>query len=672
MEQPGPIPRTPTRIPRPSFAASSPRAPSIRAVPYSHLDRVGATSKMAGNYSPSNWPFKNPTENRSMELPTSTTQRCNQGPFESNNNEKVERKNSKKVHFREMAENASEANPTEDVSRNGLSVAHTRGVSFDSVQTQIYAPTQNGNRASSEQSRPASTRGTFLQSTPEIPARPITPTPYSVLRKVSEVSEPDNSVLEDSSGFSRSGNKRPLSSTSESQQFQRRTSQESAGHSAQNAGTPRSSLGDGGIHIVQDSIKSHSIPTQQDIEGRILSRLHPLHPRSRASVRSTEIHQQAPQPLAGPSSSIQAEHGGSDDGKSTENVPGGIVILRPAGAEDAEDVPVAPGNTSLHSQRPTTLQSEAPDIESLRLGPRLRHNRLPPSPSTAINAGRCVPSDTRRLWTTLGRSRKVIFVSAIFLELSILNEVASVTAVTANQIEHGHAAVGLVVWAIVSAVLVLTCAMLTTFLLIRHRKLNKDLVSGESWIEMQLRSRPLPPRPQTDQAEQTVEQHKQDSGVTEAWQKFTQDHEQLRRYVEFLESRIGVLEEGGPNQRQQQQGEGVSGIGVSIGLSRHATAPSFVHLTSAGFTTPKFNTTGGSLSRHLLLQPDDSVADRESWRGSGSDGDDTKTSILTDLCEAITVTEGYSPLSAQTPYSTNFTSWRTGVCIDKDDGSEGW
>lgn len=536
--------------------------------------------------------------------------------------------------------------------------------------------------------RPASTRGTFLQSTPEIPTRPITPTPYSVLRKVSEVSEPDNSVLEDSSGLGRSGKKRPLSSTSESQQFQRRTSQESA---AQDSATPSSSIVDGGIHIVEDSAAFHRTSNQQDTEGRILSRLHPLHPRSRASVRSTEVHQQAAQLLTGPSSSVQAEHGGSDGGKSTENVPGGIVILRPAGPEDSEDAPVAAGNTSLHSHRPTTLQSEAPDIESLRLGPRIRHNRLPPSPSTAINAGRSVPSDTRRLWTTLGRSRKVIFISAVFLELSILNEVASVTAVTANQIEHGRAAVGLVAWAIVSAVLVLTCAMLTTFLLIRHRKLNKDLVSGESWIEMHLRSRPLPPRPQAEQAEQAVEQRKQDNGVTEAWQKFTQDHEQLRRYVEFLESRIGVLEEGRPNQRQ---GEGASSLGVSIGLSRHATAPSLVHLTSAGktarnttpkgFTTPKFNTTGGSISRRLLLQPDDSVADRESWRGSGSDGDgsknnnrinssntchgnghsghstmpsaaipksDTKTSILTDLCEAVT--EGYSPLSAQTPFPSS-------------------
>lgn len=84
------------------------------------------------------------------ELPTSTTQHSNQDFSDSNNNDKIQRKNSKRVHFREMAENASEANPTADVSQKGLSVAHTRGVSFDSVQTQIYAPTQSGNRASSE------------------------------------------------------------------------------------------------------------------------------------------------------------------------------------------------------------------------------------------------------------------------------------------------------------------------------------------------------------------------------------------------------------------------------------------------------------------------------------------------------------------------------------------
>jgi hypothetical protein len=274
----------------------------------------------------------------------------------------------------------------------------------------------------------------------------------------------------------------------------------------------------------------------------------------------------------------------------------------------------------------------------------------------ATNAGRSVPKSTKKLWSALSRSRKMMFASAVLLELSILNVVASVTAVTASHIEHGYAGTGVVAWAVVSGVFVLTFGALLGVTFLQYRKMNKDLVSGENWIEMHLRSRPLPPRPQS-------EDRKQDNGETEAWQKFVQDHTQLRRYVEFLESRIGVLEEGRPNIGKQNDGPDTDMAGVASGPTYGAMDNAISQSSSTnadvggggGDNTPKAKklNVGGSLSRRQLLQSEDSVTEPESWQGSDGNAtipqSDTKASILTELCEAVT--EGYSPLSGALPGS---------------------
>jgi hypothetical protein len=209
----------------------------------------------------------------------------------------------------------------------------------------------------------------------------------------------------------------------------------------------------------------------------------------------------------------------------------------------------------------------------------------------------------------------MMLASAILLELSIINVVSSTTAVIASYIEHGYAGIGLVAWAAVSGVLVLTFGGLLGVTFLQYRKMNKELVSGENWIEMHLRSRPLPPRPQSEDDKQ------QDNGATEAWQKFVQDHEQLRRYVEFLESRIGVLEEGRPNAGQCNDGPdtGATRAGnnavSSVNMESSTGQARNMDTGDAGDDTPKAKklNVGGSLSRRQLLQPEDSVTEPESW-----------------------------------------------------------
>jgi hypothetical protein len=75
--------------------------------------------------------------------------------------------------------------------------------------------------------------------------------------------------------------------------------------------------------------------------------------------------------------------------------------------------------------------------------------------------------------------------------------------------------------------------------------------------------------------------------------------------------------------------------------------------SDAGDNTPKAKklNASSSMSHRQLLQPEPSLAGSETWQGSDKSGriprSDTKASILTELCEAVT--EGYSPLSEQMP-----------------------
>jgi hypothetical protein len=484
------------------------------------------------------------------------------------------------------------------------------------------------NGFAAEHSRPNSGKGPFFEPAEEIPERPMTPNPYSVLRKVSEVSEPDSD--------------NDLS-PKDDQQLSPELQHQETTHRLSTINTPQGPATHGRRSLnhmsakptANDSDMAHSTPILRDEAGRVISRVHPL---SRASVLDSEL-QHSPYTVA--SSSVQADYGGSEAGAAA-NAPEGIVVLNsPDATEIAPKAGLPMRNFSLHSRRATTIQSEIPDLASLRLGPRIRHNRLPKSPSTAVNAGLGVPKSTKKLWTSLGRSRKMMIISAILLQLVILNLVASVTAVVVSHIEQGSAGTGLVAWAAVSGVFVLTLAGLLAITFLQYRKMSENLVSDENWIEMHLRSRPLPPRPKSE------ERKKEDDGATEAWQKFAQDHTQLRRYVEFLETRVGVLEEG----RTDMSGANnttPSNIANGIGQTGGGNVDS-----DAGDNTPKAKklNASSSMSHRQLLQPEPSLAGSESWQGSDNSGriprSDTKASILTELCEAVT--EGYSPLSEQMP-----------------------
>lgn len=455
----------------------------------------------------------------------------------------------------------------------------------------------------------------------------MTPNPYSVLRKVSEVFEPDS----DDAASTKNGQQPGLE-----MQHQETTHHPSTANTPQGSATHRRSLNDTSVkRNTNGSVVAHSTPILRDEAGRVVSKVHPL---SRGSVLDSEP-QNSPYTVA--SSSVQADYGGSEAGPAA-CAPEGIFTLNLSDiAETAPKASLPMRNFSLHSRRATTIQSEIPDLSSLRLGPRIRHNRLPKSPSMAVNAGQSVPKSTKELWTSIGRSRKIMIASAILLGLAILNLVASVTAVVVSNIEQGSAGTGLVVWAALSGAFVLTLAGLLAITFLQYRKMNENLVSDENWIEMHLRSRPLPPRPQS------AERKQEDSGATEAWQKFAQDQAQLRRYVEFLEGRIGVLEEGQTDMTGANNNAPDS-IENDIGQASGGNAGS-----DAGDNTPKAKklNSGSIMSRRQLLQPEESLAGSESWQGSDTSGripkSDTKASILTELCEAVT--EGYSPLSEQMP-----------------------
>ncbi|SPQ26662.1 2d1b3f80-7407-4450-a725-beb46c7f2aba [Thermothielavioides terrestris] len=479
----------------------------------------------------------------------------------------------------------------------------------------MYAPGSGTSNVPNEHSRQGSAKGPFLEAPTDVHGRPSTPTPYSVLRKVSEYPQSENGLR-----------------AAKSQDSQEDLTAED-----------RSASDTGRSERWSGSVSAQATPVLRDEQGRVLSKIHPL---LRASGLNSETRH-TKDTAASSKCSTKAEYGGSDAGTGT-GTSQGIAISKPV-----EVTETAPGtgaastrDNSLYSRRPTTLQDDVPDLESIRRGPRVRHSRLPPSPSMAADAGWNVPRSTRELWGALDRLRRLMLISAILLELSILSLVSSVTAAVVEHAEQGHVGLGLVAWAAVSSVFVLILAGLLGIAFLRYRRMGKDLVSGENWIEMHLRSRPLPPRPQSEEREQ-------DSGATEAWQKFVQDHEQLRRYVELLESRIGVLEEGrlGANQRNngcsnsETAGAGSSAAG---NLENGKGQPG---IPTHGDNTPKAKKPGlmDSLSCRQLLQAGDEGAEPEPWLCNDRNGailkSDTKTSILTELCAAVT--EGYSPLSQQ-------------------------
>lgn len=333
----------------------------------------------------------------------------------------------------------------------------------------------------------------------------------------------------------------------------------------------------------------------------------------------------------------------------------GMVILKQAGETQAMPGTVATIRSNSVRFQGTAANGEVtvPDLESLRRGPRIRHSRLPQSPSMATNSAWQLPRGTKEMWGVINRLRNMVIISAVLLELSTLSLVSSVTAVATSELERGYPLTGLVAWAAVSGASVVVFGVVLGLAIFQYRKTGQNLVSGETWIEMHHRSRALPPRPNSEEREQ-------DAAATEAWKKFVQDHEQLRRYVEFLETRVGVLEERQPETRRHKDEPSADAIRATSDVAG-STENDTVRLCRGGHegTTPTAKDTnmGDSLSQRELLQPEGTAAESQCWR----DGErslavpksETRTSILTELCEAVT--EGYSPLSEHMPREPSHT-----------------
>ncbi|KAL2128108.1 hypothetical protein VTI74DRAFT_9645 [Chaetomium olivicolor] len=310
-----------------------------------------------------------------------------------------------------------------------------------------------------------------------------------------------------------------------------------------------------------------------------------------------------------------------------------------------------------------------PDISDIRRGPVLRINRLPPSQSAATAAGRGLPKETREMWAIIPRMRKILMVWFVFFEVSLLNAVSSITTVIVSSIERGSPSAGVTAWAVTSGVFVVTFGILLGVAYRQYRNVDSEIASSEEWIEMHLRCRPLPPRPAAE------EQDKSDTGAEDAWHKFSRDNQELRKYIEFVENRIAVLEEQ-KNNAEEATATNHSG---DPSLSGSTNTPIGQAVTKDSSSSDSDKTirpakklphkrSSVSLARQTLLQADNSANyggkpsssswsttqhnNHNSYKDCGTDGatlpkSSTETSILTELCEAVTATEGYSPLAEQ-------------------------
>lgn len=485
----------------------------------------------------------------------------------------------------------------------------------------------------------------------------MTPTPYSVLRKVSEAS----SRLEDGDSVVKFRDEERRVSGGLQQQ-----------HSARcpSPGSSNPQNEDNDLDMARGTGESSVAYTITVYRGDSMQRRPSAHPlfRSSDSDEKVELTCETGNDKTGYGNrytrcpdEIRESTGADADASIVTGKPQGITILQPADLA-RQTIPTAGApkhDDSIRSGRPTTVQDMSlPDLGSLRDGPRLRHSRLPPSPSTvAASRPWNLPRSMRELWGGVSRLRVIVVASAVLLELSLLSFISSITVVIMTRGEGQHPSPGIAAWAALSGVLVAVASGSLWLGILQYRKATKRLLSGENWIEMQRRSRPLPPRPNNNSggAGHRHPRHQEDNNsITEeeAWQRFAQDHEQLRRYVEFLEDRIGVLEEG----QQRQTTYPTDG---SHGSSNNKNDPSSPQTNKSTprprVTRPLANTTG-SLSRRKLLQPEDNSSNSTTaaigargGAGATIPTSSTKTSILTELCEAVTVTEGYSPLSERQP-----------------------
>ncbi|KAK3331877.1 hypothetical protein B0T19DRAFT_87856 [Cercophora scortea] len=389
---------------------------------------------------------------------------------------------------------------------------------------------------------------------------------------------------------------------------------------------------------------------------------------------------------------VHAAAAAAADTLSAIKPPNGIVFLR-SPPPTPEPLPPAKNSNSnatttttggrfsrAHSIRSTIRPSTAngtlrPDLGSIRRGPTIRHYRFPTLPSMTTTEACFVPAgDASETWQ-VGCWRTGVLVSMCMLQLSIMSTVASATVCITSP---RRPETGSLIWTTVSAAFTASLAVLFYISVRNYRRITRKNAGAESWIEMHHRSRrALPPRPGTAAGERASD----NAAAMENWRAFASDEERLRRYVEGLEHRVAALKEAqvvanvGGDQRGDSQvrsdvfvrrdalaDEGVGGNCKSpVPASERTTADFDIGGSddddeddddghdghTDGSVTPKARdlNRGLSVSRRNLLgsqgnmsEPDSHDPDQDAVPVS-----DTKASILTELCAAVT--EPYSPLS---------------------------
>ncbi|KAK1782351.1 hypothetical protein QBC45DRAFT_319011 [Copromyces sp. CBS 386.78] len=230
-----------------------------------------------------------------------------------------------------------------------------------------------------------------------------------------------------------------------------------------------------------------------------------------------------------------------------------------------------------------------PNIDSIRRGPKIRHNRVIPEPDggpggiAPARSGIIPPVNTLADLAILGgngsgnklndiedqdpeqqeQARRamrlykwLIPVSFGVLQVSIISFVASI-AVFASRASQSPISAGIIAWISISTVLLVSS--LATFLIgvCAVGRLRKQESGEDPWIEMHRLARALPPRPPAEKDGNKKADKKskalaeEDKAATEeAWKKFADDQEQLRKYVEKLEQEILDIKE----KREEEQG----------------------------------------------------------------------------------------------------------------------
>lgn len=306
------------------------------------------------------------------------------------------------------------------------------------------------------------------------------------------------------------------------------------------------------------------------------------------------------------------------------------------------------GRFSRLSTRLSNFFTSDSFVEELRKGPVIRHPPLELiSGLEGIKNAERLPKNLRELWG-LDRLEKMLLACLLLLVAGLISSASSITAVVMSNGDD-PSRITMIAWMTVSISFVMVLALIVAFGWIHYRKTSKTLVDDELWIQMQRRDRPLPPLPQD-------EDKKNDETTSAAWTKFAADQEQLRRYVERLESRVAKLEnqESGTSQSNDEPNALDNGsnsqcrsIFKSKGKQRLVRSKREHNASDDDNTAtkPKLSLKE-SLSRRELLKPDSengSSSENEGSHGFGIPRSDTKVSILTELCEAVA--ESYSPLN---------------------------